>query len=506
MLSGGSDTSNDIEMISIKQTLQEGIVKIIQTARVFGIGLIFCGPSPVLPTNAMGQISNRLAFKLDNESQLDAMIENGDKYNNKYPADYTGYALCAPAKDIPPKFVRMAYGGDADIQRNNEDSKRLLSYAKRIRDKYRDKYGAMYGDQVIIGGMGAAPIEKPDAYFTWDEEFKRNCSLARGKAESEQDYINSAVEYSFKKLRPLAIGISGASAVTVSLDFTTNLEEHNYFAYASEASMCRVERNAAFAFLYQTADTKYTRPRIIFCDGSRSGVFDNCFGEYVKQLPFLSDCIEYVKGSKAIAKKLVMIDRDRGNIKQPIFIIMHEIDWLNSRRKVDWLPEAKKPVVDTKAEQKDNDEFQSKLEALKKQGTDIPSFMLNINAARINSAAVADEKKEPEITYTAENVRSAFKSLYLYGNQDEIFMIASSEIYENITDVLLGSCNEDVRKKLLKHAVYGSYDMMRTHNQSTNANICYVCPQYTTTRLYDYTPALAKDWWDDLVARINKVK
>ena len=136
--------------------------------------------------------------------------------------------------------------------------------------------------------------------------------------------------------------------------------------------------------------------------------------------------------------------------------------------------------------------------------------MYNVNP----SAAAAYKPVAPVSTamsgsgerLSIQAVKAAFAELYLHGNRKELFLLATSQNYLTvINDVVLATEKQkDERKDLLNYAIYANPTEMSTHiAKNASANICYVLPHSTETRLYDYTSDEANAWWNELRQKMN---
>ena len=128
--------------------------------------------------------------------------------------------------------------------------------------------------------------------------------------------------------------------------------------------------------------------------------------------------------------------------------------------------------------------------------------------ANFAAAASKEEEKVEEFeTFTALDVKDAFKQLYLNGMLFEHFVFASSIKFENINNQIISLVNDSKgQEQMRNYAIYGSYEMLTTQSVGTslNANICYVLNglnSRSTTRLFDYEAEESKEWW----ARLEKM-
>ncbi|MGN0818681.1 MAG: FtsK/SpoIIIE domain-containing protein [Candidatus Coproplasma sp.] len=487
----------------VKATLD----KIIKRARAFGIGLIFCGPEPELPSGIMGQINNRIAYFLQKDSKFDDMFDSKlTNLKSLYPmikegkseVPKKGYALCATNSSSKPEMVRMAFCGKTDIKDNDAEAVMMRDTAKEIRDKYRKNYGKTYGNQTVIGTLSSKKLNGEGEYRTWDEEYEYSVLACKAGYDNEHEFETSGSIEALKDKYPLAIGVSNSSPRKAYLDFASQVKtQYNYFAFANDAALCRIESNAAFAFLFQCAHLslfKKNTPRVLFCDDEDSRAFDTCFGKIIDKKPFLKDYIEHVHGKREIIKRLVSLNRGRRSNKEPLLVIIHEIEWMG--REGDALS-ATIPSINEETKDKGASEYQKQLESVKAKGITPPAFLLGMKAIPAQKGAEAVTQE----TLTLSDAKSALLSLHKEGNRNKIFTITSSVIYDELNDLL----KIDGDKKCLDYAVYGSFDVLTSKDskKSNNANGCYLFPARMSVRLYDYSYEEAKEWWDALEIRMK---
>lgn len=496
MLAGGDaeETSSfDVDLLGPK--IVEGITTVLKRARTFGIGVIFCGQAVKLPADAMNQINNRIAFY--NGSGIFERVFGHweDEMYARFPAEnYLGYAWCAENGVVRPSFVRMAYAGPVD-------GKRMHALAKRIREKYAD----FPRGQVVVGGTGSAQLSGPSAYRTWAEEAAWRADMSR--IENPDDFDTSGIEEGFRKGRPLALGVSASSGLPVAMDYSTDVNGVGYFACANERTLYRIERNAAFAFLFQTAG----RGEVFYCDTEqRTGdAFGDCFGAYFPKAEGLQTAIRRVRGPAEIARLLVEKKRERERgASSSCLVVLHEAEWLEADKLAKQLSEKSGAGERrTQPEGATRNEFYEKLKA---SGAAIPAALLdrvkgmNIDLNGVGAAARAAASGKAE-AFTPKEVREAFGELYLTGNRDEIFLLVTSEKYGTISSVVLSLASDSrERTNLREHGVYGSFEeMRREQTENTSANSCYVLPAATGARLYDYGADGAGAWWQSLEARLR---
>lgn len=490
MLAGGEASGGDAyETLSLQSSIQDGITKILKTARAFGIGIIFSGQATKgLPNDAFAQISTKIAFK-NKQDIIDKIFPGLNLDLDIFPKDdYRGLAYVS-SNDMLPKFAKFAFAGNTDVM-----AKRALE----IRNKYPEETKAHI--QSIIGGTSSADV-RLDSFLPWENEIENRLLDAEGDYDSHEQFLSSKQDKIIKGYRPLALGQSSSSEATIYLDYQKDENGHNFYAFGRNENLCPIERNLMLSFLYQISEKNYQDKHIIFMDGSRFGIKDELFGSLLDKYPFINKQIEYITDKTEMARKLLSLEKrlKDNETDNPYLIIIHEIDWLNGS---DYLPKVEKKEEST-SDKKQNSEIKSSLESLENKGIKVPSFLMNANFAAANT----NTKKEEFSSFTVQDVKKAFKQLYLNGMLYENFMFVSSIKYENINNNIISLINDSKGQEQMKnYSVYGSYDMLKTQSVGTsvNANICYVLNgsnSRSTTRLFDYESDSAKDWW----ARLEKM-
>lgn len=483
MLSGGEESGTGYESIALQGAIQDGITKIIKTARTFGIGLIFSGQAlKNMPNDVLAQISTKIAFKND-EGMMAKMFPGYNVDLKVFPTDdYRGLAYTS-SNDSTPKLTKFAWAGDEE---------KMAELAKTIREKYPEHTKKHV--QSIIGATGSAEI-RLDSFDSWEEEIKNRLADEESNFDNREQFLSSKQDKLIKLYRPLALGQSSSSEATVYLDYQKDENGHNFFAFGRNENLCPIERNLLLSFLYQVAVLQLKDKHIIFMDGSRFGVKDELFSNLLEKYPYILKQVEYITDKREMAHRLLTLSKHMKENKNdnPYLIIMHEIDWLDDD---ECLPSLDKKV--SKQDDSTNNDIKSSLAAL---GGAVPAFLMNANFA----AASKKEEKEDEFpTYGLTDVKNAFQDLYFNGPLFEHFMLVSSIRYETINKHIINSVYDTkVQEQIKNYSVYGSYDMYTKQalGDKVNANICYVINgsnSRSTTRLFDYLSPSASEWWERL--------
>lgn len=525
----GDKADEDAE---IWERIRDKWTSFIKRARTSGIGVIFCGQeSKSMEKDALAQISNRIAFQ-NPSAELRNMFGDWDESDYRFPVkNYQGCAYCVVSYNDRPKSVNMAFCGDPD-------SKMLHDIARRIREKYKD-YKC---EQIIIGNEAAAEIAREHAYMTWDEEARFAAGLisAEGTENGNADKNRiAAYKTNLANNKPLTIGLSSAFSVPIKLEFTCNANEINYFACANVNVLYRLEQNAAFAFLFQTADLAYNEPRIIYMaenNGVTDGGYAQCFAGFAEKYPFLRDCIEYIENPQDMARKLFELQY---NLKshspdKPYLVIMHEIRWFRDRDRNVWMPDDDEAFIGTdkvpspvssgkKTVIEDRPDYSEYLDGLKACLKNDDEDLMKIKGDLLsdgNDDAYGEDIPEDEeniVRFNASKVRDAFRRLYTEGNANGVFMLVDSADYRRgIHDIVTD--DDEIRELAPQnHSVFGSFEECKKKEADNggDADSCFLTPSglkskgltYSAsgkTRLFDYSVDNAASWWSALEERLNK--
>jgi len=390
MLKGGDSKDDDaFEASIVKHKITDGITSILKIARTYGVGIIFSGQNNELSPDALAQINHRIAF-YDNvkDSFEKSFAEN---WSQKMFAEFTeakqvGYAFCSSSASLKPEFVRMAYAGNTD--KNKDKSEAIYKLATKIREKYKD-----YTDhsQILVGDTGSAIITDEHPYKSWQEEIEFRIASAKLSYQNEADFLSSGLEDAFRKEAPLSIGISQTGSLPVMLDYKTAGGALGYLAIANAAVLKRIEQNTALAFLYQLAVAGEGKSRILYLEGKRKG-FKDAFGDFLEKHPFLEKYIEVVSGEADSARRLIEL-YESGESKKRL-VIMHNLDWLDNEQIKRWMKALDEKKPDTKAPAK-----QEKKSEAKPSGA---LASLGISAEQLAALQAKYDKLEWKLSVAAE--------------------------------------------------------------------------------------------------------
>ena len=497
MIKGGDGLDdNSIEKINLVSQINTNIETILKRARVFGIGVIFAGQDFTLKGKAPNQINTRFAF-FNSESTLRASFPEPIDNFSKFPSDKkqsVGYCYVGSEGDTNPQYTHIAYAGSVD-------SDRLHKLAKRIREKYPEETAKH--EQTIIGGNGSV-IPEEGSYLDWDIENSNMIETTKMSFDSEEEFISSGSEESIKLFRPLTIGQSSSSEMTIAINYAHDSGKLAYYAFATKQDLCRIESNAFLAFLYQTRKLSYKKPRIIFLDASYDGVKDETIDLFNKEHPYIEKAVEYISGPLNIANKIMELGKtlEKGREK-PFFIILHGLDFLTKESQKSWL-KFEEPKVETKpVDEKKEAAFQKDREALEAKGGVTKSPLLSgfLSGIRSDAAKELPKEEKTQEKYTYLDLIGVLKKLYTTGSRSNMFLLVSSDSYLSINKVLFDNM-KDIERDMNRFAIYGSFEMFKTKHKDTipNANTCYVFNDKcgSTVRLYNYLAKESSSWWDNL--------
>ena len=111
------------------------------------------------------------------------------------------------------------------------------------------------------------------------------------------------------------------------------------------------------------------------------------------------------------------------------------------------------------------------------------------------------EQEEQAETFTYEEFKKAFAQVYLHGNEQEIFVLATAKDYNKVVkDVILATEKSQEDKNLLaEFSVYANKAEKDSRKVGiAPANSCYIMPSGTQIRMYDYLAKESEGWWNNL--------
>ncbi len=490
MLNGGGDADRQ-SSAEVASAIAAKIKNLITTARAYGIGILLCGQSvdsALKTAQGLGNMGCRISLPVKNDSDLISLFDL-DSYDARKRIQQLagqGDALMSLGRTANLRYVRTAYSGKTN------GAQQL-----KIADMIRKKYAHLEYTQVEAGSEVAVPII----------EAENNGMVTRPTAGNE--FV-------------LEMGVSSASALRIPLVYSTAEAAVNYYACTNKEKLCRIEQNAMFAYLRYAADHHLKGDSATVTYLAMNEKMSECLDPYFAALPWLKSRIHTVTNKADIAKKLMELRRiyrerkravDRGESSHfdPLFIVLRDVAWLNDKD-ADWLPNTKndrnaaKPAP-APAEPVDTSKIsaagQSDLDKLKKLGMNLdPSLMAGILKNAANPSAAAPKPEEvaaPAERFTLDDVKNALATLYADGNKYSMFLLASSETYQPIKNLLL-SASDINGAAITKYGIFGSFDEVKTHTADFSAPAeCIFVPYFNSKIcLYDYSPSAYSGWWSQL--------
>jgi len=478
MLNGGNGMQN-ASSPEIAVAIAAKIRNLISTARAYGIGIILCGQSvdkALKNGQALGNMGCRISLPIKNDSELVSLFDL-DSYDAKKQMQKLagqGDALVSLGNTSNLRYVRTAYSGKTN-------GAQQLRIAEAIRQKYR--------------GYETTQVEAGS----------ENAVLITDLGENEIGYRARGNELL------LEMGVSSANALRMPLVFSTVEASFNYYACASKDKLCKIERNAMFAFLQsgcadRTIDGFYPVTYLSVRDKQQE-----CLGEYLSIAPVLRQKIELIDNKTDMAKKLMALRKlyrerkravDRGTAShfEPLFVVLRDVTWL-ADKEAEWLPDFS--AVQERSEAGSSSaptsaELGSLSAIAAKTGKSISAETMSMimGAGNLNVNMATAGKSQTQERFTVADVRMALASLYAYGNRYGIFLLVSSETYKPINDILMSEV-DDKNLALNKYGIFGSFEESKHHMVDPTAPKDCIFINYfnSKTRLYDYSPDSCRAWW-----------
>lgn len=484
MLSGGQGSGS----ADAAKALSKKLATLVATYRAYGIGVIFCGQTVHNAIKSTPQIDSnlgcRIALKVNKIDDLMDQFSLDSSTAKKQMANLPGPGNALVAYDnAAPRHVHIAYAGET----NGAQQQRL---AEAIRQKYRD----LDLSQVEAGSERAVSILDAE-----DHE--------KGYREVPGDIT-------------LEMGISSAHAMRIPLVYAYSDKSRGYFACAPAEKLCRIERNAMFAFLHQTAGQKYTgkfRPVTYLAQREQHQA---CLGQYFAKVSGLRDRIGLVETKVDIARTLIELynlfkQRQRLNARgqafdrTPLLVVLRDLQWL-SEEKPQWLPTPKSIQSQAAPDAKpaDTDALLNQLKQLDSASSDADFFAalgggadLSLDLPTADSSMDAGTDIYSLDSFTDTNVRAALSALFHSASQYGIFLLASTEIYAPVEALLEKS--HSGRDTASSCGIYGSYEESAHHaaDPSAPADCIFLSKTGSKIRLFDYDPDTCRDWWSNLQTR-----
>ncbi|MBQ9099643.1 MAG: hypothetical protein IJY50_09490 [Clostridia bacterium] len=493
MLNGGNggdkgmgQSSNSSE---IATAIANKIKNLISTVRAYGIGIILCGQSvdkALKNGQALGNMGCRISLPVKSDSELVSLFDL-DSYDAKKQMQKLagqGDALVSVGNTTNLRYVRTAYSGKTN------GAQQL-----RIAESIRQKYAGIDYTQVEAGSEDAV--------------------LVTDVAESDIGYRAQENEIL------LEMGVSSANALRMPLVYSSAEAAVNYFACTGKEKLCKIERNAMFAFLQKTVEIGKPADMAPITYLAMLEKEKECLDPYFKAVPALAKHIDVVTNKTDMAKKIIefrqlyrerkrAVDKGTASKFDPLFLVVRDVAWLNDKE-AEWLPDfAAEKVKESTATVAAGDSADAKaMSALgEKSGQtfspDALSMLSSFGGGSISISA-APKKSASSDRFTVADVKTALATLYAQGNKYGIFLLVSSETYKPVTDILLAEA-DDKNIALSKYGIFGSFEEVKRHTVDLAApkDCIFITYFNSKTRLYDYTPDTCRAWWNELTAKLGK--
>lgn len=485
---GGNSVSNGSDIIT---TIVNKVKGLIGTLRSYGIGMLFSGQSvekSMKNSQALGNMGLRISLLVNTDNELISLFDMDSYDAKKQMKLLAGYgdALIAVGKPDTYTYVRTAYSG-------KENGPQQMRLAKTIREKYHNpKYDTPEFAQVDAGREDAVSL-------------------------SELAYLDPAYEGKEGEIL-LDMGVAGASGLRVPLVYSTADTATNYLAYSNWEKLQKVERNAMLAF------AAYAKEQGIVGGEEKPITYlalpdyqQQCLDPYIAAHPALDSYIDRRENLTDMAIRIMELfevyksrkrDADRGVTRTftPTFLVVHNIAWVNDSDAA-WLPDfdAANAAAAQAGEQvkltPQGEQFLAKLNAKRDAGQasqaeyDKTYQMICKNFRDVSASAGTKSLQR----FTVADVREALGKLYARGSRYGIFVLAATENYAVVDQILLNQ-SEDKGTAVSKYSVFGSLDEKQTHKIDKNSSPACVYLSYTATktRLCDYEQS--PEFWQKLEA------
>lgn len=489
MIDGGDKSRSS----SVRKQIIAKIEATVKSARAFGIGLLFSGQSVVSDMDgALSQMDSRIGL-MNNESQdYQSLMGNINKNDSTLDMSFLrgkGYSVFSVDAGRTRKRVRHAYAG-------NTGCKEQLEFTKKIREKY-GKY-----DQIVAGSEDFYEIR-------------------------EENSINETIEGNGMSQLHIPVGVTSASMVKSCLEFSNSKAAVNYYSFGSLKQLFKLEQNAIFGYLNEMANLGYKDAKVVVL--ADDDFVDNCLSEFLDKYPQLKNKFVIKSTYSEMAKEIANLhetyaERNTTKLKSectPIFIVAHDIEWLadNDDSWVDYANEDDGREEPETAPKENNSEYDKLFkEALAEVNANKvyakmsqairESAAKNMVEKMLSESGVKPKtsgKKVDRSSYTADTYVNMFKTLYSRGNRCGMYMLVASENYTPIKKIIL-SDYEEAQKIKDMYSVYGSEEEFAENKIDKDAILecVYVSTNNAKTRLYDYSIAKNKDFWNAFVTKITK--
>lgn len=465
----------------------------IQAVRAYGIGIMLSGQSVASgltgETGALAQMKTRISLYTNSIEGYGTLmggsnVAGRDAKNEVGYLRDKGFSIFTSDAGRTRTQVRHAYAGQTGC-------KRQLELAKRIRQQWGES------DQLVAGDVTKFSVFN----------------------DTKNVYTVGKVE---KKKFQIPLGVSSASMKAQGLEYSSEQDALNYFAFASSEQIVSIEQNAIFSFLStaRRQNIPINKVQYLTTFESYNGYFDGYFDAY----PQLNKYVDLVLGEEVAAKKFIEIydafeaRRARAAKERcefdPLFVVMHDIEWLTDDN-VSWLDAINEQEPSAGQENGEVVKYSGvnvTVEDLQKNeqlAAALPPALMAALAKKVQSGGEFVRKMDKPQTKSArrrlsmEDVRTMFRTLYTRGNRYRIFLLVTSSTMETINKAIIDKLDSTGKVNAKEsYAVYGSQkerDGNGKRDKDSNKDCIYVCPEESNTRLFDFSPQVNAKWWDEFM-------
>ena len=480
---------------NINRKIVTALTSMVKAVRACGIGLMLSGQSVATgllgEEGALAQMNTRISLYTNSVEGYTSLMGGNNLSSRDAKSDVNylrdkGYSIFTTDAGRTRQQVRHAYAG-------NTGCAKQLELAKEIREKWGER------EQLIAGA---------------ENKFMACYDM-------ERNYIaGKATKGSFQ----IPLGVASASMKPQGLEYTSEQDGLSYFAFADAEQIADIERNSIFSFLATAKANSLQINKVLYLSAFES--YKLALDDYFANFPELKEYIDLVLGTDMIAQKLIDVysifehrrdiaSRER-RLFEPMFVIFHDIEWLTDENN-SWLKAINEVKEDSsKGETVSYSARQTTVEELKKDPkmAKLPLAVLQAIAKKASQGGTfvrqpekgKDDGSKPK-SYTAESVRSIFRTLYTRANRYNIFILVTTSVLDPINKAVidkLDANNKNIAKQ--SYSVYGSQKEMETgkRDESVNHQTLFVCPSESKVRLFDYEPANNLAWWNEFLKDLRR--
>lgn len=475
---------------AVKQQIISKIEDTVKSARAFGIGILFSGQSIADDMDsALAQMDSRIGLMNNSLEDYQALMGKPDRSDSVLDLAFLrgkGYSVFSNDAGKTRKRVRHAFAG-------NTGCASQLAFTKKIREKYGEY------DQVVAGS----------------EDFF-------GIAEEKQ--IDEPIEGNGRTQLFVPVGVTSASMVKSCLEFSNSKSGLNYYAFADVNQLYKLEQNAIFGYLNQTANLGYKNATVEFL--AENDIIDDCLGEFLSTYPKLKNKFVFKTTYESIAKEIahlheVYAERNNTRAKEtsdPIFVVVHDVEWLSDKDD-SWVAYANRDDGEDDVQSLDNNDeelfeqakqqiYENKAYARFSEQMKLQLINQIVQKMKAQTAPVVSSRKIEKVDrsgYTADTYVDMFNTLYTRGNRVGIYVLVASENFSPIKKTILNQMDYDeVNKAKGAYSIYGSEKEYEEEqiDKDAIASCVYISTSNAKTRLYDYSIKNNKKFWTKFMDKI----